>query len=351
MRKMIGRLGGLLCALALAACAAGFAAAETAEVPVFRTVQAAINWVKKNQPMTLEITGVKWTPSDLNKIKSLMPEGAEFRFSTSWGGVEVTDESVSLDLTGIRANPTGADLEGLISLCPNLAYVDNTGKRAPSFDVMSGIVDRNPRIRFDWNILLGHGHYVSTKDTAFSTFNEPFDPEYLTSRMLMKLKYCPQMKALDLGHNEITDLEFLQYVPDLEFLIIGDNKVKDLTPISQLKHVQYAELFSNYFTDITPLAECTELIDLNIRYARVTDFSCLDNLEHLERFWATMIRGLPDEEKERFMKVHPTVEVDFKGSHATTNGWRSHPRYKHYIWCLKNRTWIPFDQPLPTEQR
>ena len=345
MRKIIGILGALICSAALAVCAA-----EEAEVPVFRTAQSAINWVKKNQPMELTITDVKWTPSDLNKIREKMPEGAKFHFTTNWGGVEVTDESTSLDLTGIKGNVTGADLEGLVNLCPNLTYVDNTGKRSPSYNVMSEIVDKNPQIQFEWIVQLGHGHYVSTKDTAFSTFNEPFDPAYLTSKMLMKLKYCPRLMALDLGHNEITDLEFLQYVPDLEFLIIGDNKVKDLTPISQLKHLQYAELFSNYFTDITPLAECTELIDLNICYARVTDFSCLDNLEHLERFWATMIRGLPEEEKERFMKVHPTVEVDFKGSHATTNGWRSHPRYKHYIWCLRNRTWIPFDQPLPTEK-
>ena len=344
------RIRRIICAVLLAALMLPVSGAAAEETPKFVNPQSAVKYVKANQPTALTIEGVKWTPKELYSVRKAMPEGSEFHFSTEWGGITVTDEAEDLDLTGIKKAVTGEDLEALVLMCPKIKRIDNSKKRSPSNNVMIPLVEKYPDVQFEWVVHLGGSHYVATTETAFSTFNEPFDPDSLSSKQLMKLKYCPRMKALDLGHNRITDLEFLQYVPDLEFLIVGDNMIKDLTPISQLKHLQYAELFSNYFTDITPLASCTELIDLNICYARVTDFSVLDNLENLERFWATMIRGLPEEEKERFKRVHPNVEVDFEGSHATTNGWRKHPRYKHYIWCLKNRTWIPFDQPLPTEQ-
>jgi hypothetical protein len=37
---------------------------------------------------------------------------------------------------------------------------------------------------------------------------------------------------------------------------------------------------------------------------------------------------------------------------ATVDGWRSeNPHYKHYIWCFKNKQWIPFNEPLPTEKK
>ena len=338
----------MLCAV-LALCAfPGVSPAE--EVPAFRVPQSAVNWVRKNKPASFSVENVNWSPADIYKIFKALPEGASFHFETDWGGVPVSESTVELDLREKKGGVTGADLEAVCALCPNLALVDNSSRRSPSNKEMIPLIEKYPGIRFEWVVHLGGAHYISTHDTAFSTFNEPFDPDSLSSKQMEKLKYCPRLKALDLGHNRLTDLEFLQYVPDLELLIVGDNMIKDLTPISQLKHLKYAELFSNYFTDLAPVAACTELLDLNICYARVPDFRCLDDMPALERFWATNTdRYVTDEEKERFRQVHPNTECDFKGSHATTNGWRSHPRYHHYIWCLRNRTWIPFDQPLPDE--
>ena len=316
----------------------------------FRNVNQAVQYVKTEKPAELTLEDVKLTPSELLKVRKAMPEGAVLHFTTTWGGVVFTDEVVDLDLREIKGNVTGDDLEAVVALCPNLKSIDNSNKRSPSNNVMIPICEKYPDIRFEWIVRLGKNHYCKTTQTAFSTFNEPFDDDMVTSYQLNKvMKYCYRLKALDLGHNALKDLEFVQYLPDLEFLIVGDNQIHDLTPISQLKHLQYLEIFSNYITDLTPLAECTELLDLNICYDPVYDFSPIDHLDSLERFWATMIRHLPQEEMERFQQVHPNVEVDFKGSHATTNGWRKHPRYKHYIWCLRNNTWIPFNEPLPTE--
>ena len=185
--------------------------------------------------------------------------------------------------------------------------------------------------------------------TAYSTLNGPDEPEKLRSGNLEALQYVHGLKALDLGHNDITDLDWLQYCPDLELLILSDNKkIKDITPIGELKHLQYLEIFSTDTVDISPLANCTELIDLNLSAMKsVTDLSPLDGLTKLERFWGTRMYGLSEEEKERFAAAHPGVQISFNAKHQTSDGWREHERYDHYCWCLKHQTWIPFGEPLP----
>ena len=335
--------------LLLAVCCLGFVLAAHAETMTFNNPGAAIRYINKNQPQELTLEKLKLSPTQILKIKNAMPEGSEFHFSTTWKKTTFTDETTELDLTNGKGTITRDDMEAIIAICPNLTKIDNSKNRSPSNNIMIPLIEKYPNIQFEWVVSLGHGHYCSTMATTFTTMLPPSSGRELTSKKLELLKYCPRLKALDLGHNLVTTLDFLQYVPDLELLIIGQNQVSDITPIGQLKHLQYAELFTNPFTDISALANCTELLDLNITNCQVLDFSPLDEIQTLERFWANMIKKLTVEETERFIEKHPNTEVDFKPSHAATvDGWRKHPRYRHYIWCFKNKTWIPFDEPLPT---
>ena len=229
---------------------AGSAAAEN---KTFSSVSEALRYIKNNQPAELTIENVKFKPTDLLKIRDAMPEGSVFHFTSTWGKVQFSDESTEIDLTVRSTGVPDAEFQGFIDLCPNLKLIDNSNHTGPSYKFMIPLIEKYPDITFEWKVWLGKNHYCSTKATAFSTFNEPFDPDALTSKQLYeRIRYCSRLKALDLGHNELKDLEFLQFLPDLEFLIVGDNQIHDLTPISQCKHLKYAELFSNYFTDLTP---------------------------------------------------------------------------------------------------
>lgn len=325
-------------------------AAAQAETMKFPGASAAIKWINKNQPEDLTVEG-KFKPDELLKVRNAMPEGSEFHFNATWGDVSYSDESTEVILG--KKNVSEAQLEALISLCPNLKLIDNSKNTQPSNDVMIPLTEKYPDIHFEWVVNLGKGHRIATNAQTFTTKLPPESEKQLTSEKLQLLKYCPTLKALDIGHNKVTDLDFLKYVPDLELLIIGDNDVTDITPIGQLKHLQFAELFSNPFTDISALANCTELLDLNITNCQVLDFSPLDNVQSLERFWANMIKHLSEEETQRFREKHPNCICDFMPSHAATvDGWRSeNPHYKHYIWCFKNKQWIPFNEPLPTEKK
>ena len=314
----------------------GLSMTAKADTVSFAGLNDAMKYLKKNQPTELTIEAGKFKPTELIQVKSALPEGAEFHFTVNWSNITLSDDVTELDLTGMKGAVNKADLEAIIALCPNIKHIDNSAKRYPTNADMIELIEKYPDVKFEWTVSFGKGHYCPTNATTFSTMNPPSSGKELTSAKMELLKYIPNLKALDLGHNDLTTLDFLQYVPDLELLIIGQNHVKDITPIGQLKNLQYAELFTNPFTDLSPLANCTELLDLNITNCQTPDLSPLDGLQKLERLWANMIKHLTDEEKERFKSVHPDCQVDFQPSHAATvDGWRKHIRYKHYIWCFK----------------
>lgn len=326
----------------------GICIAAQADTVSFTGLNDALKYLKKNQPTDLTIESGKFKPAELLRVKNALPEGAEFHFTVSWSNITLSDDVTELELTGMKGAVNRDDLEAIITLCPNIKHIDNSAKRYPSNADMIELIEKYPDVKFEWMVSFGKGHYCATNATTFSTMNPPSSGKELTSAKLELLKYIPNLKALDLGHNDLTTLDFLQYVPELELLIIGQNHVKDITPIGQLKHLQYAELFTNPFTDLSPLANCTELLDLNITNCQTPDLSPLDGLQKLERLWANMIKHLTDEEKERFKSVHPNCQVDFQPSHAATvDGWRKHIRYKHYIWCFKNHKWYSFDEEIP----
>ena len=76
------------------------------------------------------------------------------------------------------------------------------------------------------------------------------------------LKYCWNLMALDVGHNNVTNLDFLYDLPNLRILIVACNTIEDITPIASLKHLEYLELFKNRILDISPLEGLDHLMDL-----------------------------------------------------------------------------------------
>ena len=319
-----------------------------AEGPAFSSLNEAAKYVQENRPQELDVGSVRWHPSDLMKLKAQMSGKAEIHFSTKWSNLVLTDRDTEIDLNQVE-RISAEDIENVIALCPEVKKITTTKHYYLKNDMMIALTDKYPEIEFVWMVCLKGRYRLPSNCTAYSTLNGPDEPEKLRSGNLDALQYVHGLKALDLGHNDITDLDWLQYCPDLELLILSDNKkIKDITPIGELKHLQYLEIFSTDTVDISPLANCTELIDLNLSAMKsVTDLSPLEALTKLERFWGTRMYGLSEEEKERFTSAHPGVQISFNAKHQTSDGWREHERYTHYCWCLKHQTWIPFGEPLP----
>ena len=345
MRRMGSFLKKALC-LAMAFMAAGIMATAAADgEPQFRDYRAVLKYIEKNNPTDLDIGSVRIKPSELDIIARALPEGGKLRFSTSWCATVISDTDEVIDLTGWKNNVTTNDLEILIRLVPGVKKIITKTHRKLSNDEMIPLIEKYPDIEFVWLINLGKHYTLASDDTAYSTMKGEKTGYKLHSSELEVLKYAKDLKALDLGHHAITSLDFLRGL-DIEMLILADNDITDLSPLADLPHLQYAELFMNDITDVTPLAACTELLDLNLCFCHITDLSPLDACTNLERLWAAYNKEMEEDTQRHFTETHPDCNANFNTSHhsSTSDGWRQHPRYTHYVSCFKKHVWIPFSE-------
>lgn len=213
--------------------------------------------------------------------------------------------------------------------------------------------DAFPQIRFGWTLRIvsydHHEHQVRTDATAFSTLHSNRSTPH-TDEELSVLRFCTELRALDIGHNAATNLDFLYGLPELRVLIVALNQVTDLTPVASLTHLEYLEIFRNRVTDLTPLSGLRHLKDLNICYNRITDVSPLYALTGLERLWVhhaayynTAERNLSKAQLTALRQALPGTLIDDVSS-PTDGGWREHPRYETLYRMFRAGEYIPFDE-------
>ena len=146
-------------------------------------------------------------------------------------GKTVSTDALELDFSGIRMGLSGAAvIEEALGEFPLLEKVVLCDCGISNED-MAALNDRHENVRFVWRVYFSE-FSLRTDDTNFiaARVRNEF-PIY--SYELEVLKYCPDLQALDLGHKNITSLDFLRYVPHLKYLIIVENDVNDITPIGK----------------------------------------------------------------------------------------------------------------------
>ena len=248
---------------------------------------------------------------------------------------------------------------------PRLKQVDMWKNRITA-EQCDFLASRFPDMKWGWTMVIkawDHEHLVRTDYTSWSTLHNNKSAKH-TSEDFSVLKYCWNLLALDVGHNNVTDLDFLYGLPKLRVLIVACNSVTDITPVASLKDLEYAELFNNRITDITPLKDLDHLLDLNLCFNRIGDLSPLLGLPNLQRLWLyscqrtnTVPKG---ETVDAIRAAMPDTLVDT--SHYSTAGtWRytsgdtRHPHYAVIVSMfgenhLHPRTeYVPFRESWPLE--
>lgn len=201
-----------------------------------------------------------------------------------------------------------------------------------------------PGVDFGMTIWFGD-HTVTTDQTAFSTLHDGEVPRH-TSSDFEVLKYCKNLQALDLGHNQISDLSWLEDMPQLRVLILADNEITDITALGTLKNLEYLEIFSNKITDFTPLQGCESLMDLNICYNRCHDLTPLYAMKQLKRLWYyNYDRSFKDPGQDVTEPLNNALPDTLINSTAicTEGGWRSHPHYDVIFRMFQTDTYMPFE--------
>jgi len=304
-----------------------------------------LKYIKENQPMYLNMGETKFSVKQLKTLKNAMPEGSTFKFTIWFCQSWIDSEGEVLDLDNSKAKITKEEFLWLLENMPNVREVYSFRHRELSNDLIPGLMEQYPHIKFNWIVRVSSRYYVRSDATAFSTQKKVGEEPMLSEKTFENLKYVPGLRALDIGHNSVRDLSWVQYLPELRILILADNKIRDYTPLAQLEHLEYLELFMNYSSDIAPLAQCKNLKDLNLCRLELknVDLSVLDVLE-LERFWCTQA-GVTPEEQERFIAANPETYCNFTIGSCTDHGWRDSYKYDQFRAMFKSGVWTEFVRP------
>lgn len=301
----------------------------------------------------VDLTNVILPVSIRKQLVKAYPD-IHFRWTLDVYGVRVTSEDTTLNMAGKHVSDR-QKIINCLDIMPNLERVlmyNNYLTQAEREQMFYGY----PDVFFGWSFTMGDGKFtVRTDATAYSTLKKDGDPPYVSTYWV---EFCPDLKALDLGHNTIRDLSFLEKAPKLKVLILACNEIEDLTPIACQTEIEYLELFSNKISDLTPLANLTQLKDLNLCYNKITDLSPLYDLPNLERIWLSMNPGITQEQKDALRAHHPDAEIvyfsygatgaieDGNGNKIPDTGWRQHERFP-IVWTIFNKgAYLPWDADI-----
>lgn len=282
---------------------------------------------------TVTLKGTLPANDELMKLREAYP-GITFVWDFDMLGVKVSSTSEFIDLSGIKIeNP--ADVEAFLPYFYNLTKVDMCGCGISNAE-MDALNKRHRDVQFVWS--------VSVCNTTIRTDATYFMPvknklKNVNRSGLANLKYCTDMRVVDLGHYGVSDVSFVEYMPNLEFLLLCECYVSDLSSIGTCTNLRVLELFMSVTEDLWPLMNLTKLEDLNLSetpcdisngYKRrgFTGAEVLKQMVWLDRLWVAstyLSRASVSEMKEALpdtVIVHNTPRGD-----CTSRGWRMTPNY------------------------
>lgn len=261
---------------------------------------------------------------------------------TRWGKtVSLADES--LDFHHITMTDSGAAVRELLEVMPRCTYLDMDLCHVSDTD-MAAIRDDFPNVKVVWRVWFGTSYSVRT-DVEKILASRPSAGGILTEANTQSLKYCTDVKYLDIGHNpELHSIDFVGYMTKLEVAVVALCHYEDASPLANCKNLEYLEIQTTWVSDLSPLSELTNLRHLNIGYLfDCTDITPLYGLTNLERLWIGAMTPIPKEQIEEFRRLVPNCEINDTIIDPTEGGWRFtgemvyDPERYGYVWELTPR--------------
>ena len=295
-------------------------------------------------PGSVDIRPAFVPAADLTAVCEALP-GTSIFCMTEILGVTVDTSADELDLSGCTVADQ-AHFRAVLGCFPRLNKLVMEDAQNADNLFFESLMEQYPDIEFVWRVYFGFWS-LRTDALAFSTLNSN-DSVRFTSADFEPLKYCTKIRALDLGHNLITDISFLESMPDLKILILADNSIVDISPLASLKKLEYLELFMNEIVDFSPLSGLDRLLDLNLCHNKAVDASPLKSLVQLERLWLSYNREMPKSETEAVQAALPDCLCNFEIFYSTHGNWRGHDRYAVVKWIFDHGEYLEWDADVPS---
>lgn len=269
---------------------------------------------------TLDIRGCGLSAEEAEILTARFPAvTCYFRQELTIGEITVPTDAEEIDISGTPI--TAEEMEALLPYFTNLKKVIMCDCGIDN-ETMDALNRRHEDILFVWSVNLGPYVTVRTDITGFIPykFHRNFSQEDLYN-----LRYCTELIALDVGHQNLTSCEFVRFMPKLKYLILADTDIQDLTPLTGLTDLVFLEIFMTYLTDYTPLLTLTNLKDLNLT-ATYGDPAIIAQMPWLERCWWGAVKH-SKEQMTALQEACPDTQFVFNNYDSTGNGWRQGKYY------------------------
>lgn len=290
-------------------------------------VNEAANYLSVMKQLTLVDLGSSETSpelswEDIGKLEQAAP-WAKFDFNFNLWGRDVSTADGVINLNHITMNDGGASVRAVMPYV-YAKYLDMDTCGVSNEDMASLRADF-PDTKVVWRIWFGQGGaYTCRTDVTRILATKVSRGGLLTTSNIDNIKYCTDIKYLDVGHNDPLDsIEYVRNMPHLTTAILAMTAITDLSPLEDCPYLDYLEVFSMpYLSDLTPLQNCTYLRHLGIQHnPKLTDISPIMGL-NLERLWIGGGYSMPYAQIEEYRASHPYCEIDTTCEGVDMGTWR-----------------------------
>lgn len=255
----------------------------------------------------------------LAKLRAALPE-CEMDWVYELNGVEYPGDTEELTVETLDG------LEDALRYLPDIRFVDMLACEVTTDDI-DRYMEINPDADYLWWVKFGRW-VVRSDIQIFSSMRTTDNHYYNNEELYPLLHYCKKMRALDLGHNALTDLTDIGNMTDLQVLIIADNEyLTDLSPLKNLDKLYYLEMFLCInITDFSGLDGMVSMEDMNCRYCRyLDDPSFLANMPNLRMLYCANT-GLGLREIAPYRIEGCSYETASEDYSSVYHGWRATDR-------------------------
>lgn len=250
--------------------------------------------------------------ADCSALMKAYPE-ISFNYQFALFGQTLSTETESLTYTDKKIGSDGLEkIKEALSILPNCTYIclDNCGIANEEMDQFRADL---PEKTIVWRVFIDK--YSVMTDTEVVLMKAT-----VTDDEAKPLKYCTNVKYLDMSGCNIRDFSFLTSMQNLECVVLQQTHISDLSVLQNCQNLTWLDLAGcTSLKDLSPLSGMANLKYLNLSATKVKDLSPLNKVS-LERFKCAKCIFTPAELRS-FESKHPNCLTTDTGN-MIGMGWR-----------------------------
>lgn len=266
---------------------------------------------------TLDITNPLADHTELTALREQY-SGVDMTWSVEMFGLTFDETVTEVDISG-NIVESCEDIEKLVACLPNLEKLIMSDCGIDSETMAEFRERQRENYKVVWTVYLGNFCVLRTDDIAFMPYNQ--GEGYFYDDETAELKYCEDIICMDLGHQPITNIDFVKYMPHLKYLVLAHTRIRDASALISCQELIYLEIDWSKIQDYSPLVELKSLEDLNLSRT-YCDITPILEMTWLKNLW---IPNREEDDRQRLIEALPDTHLELDA--VNTKGWRHLPNY------------------------